>query len=1039
MSLARRAQELSAAGRINESTPLLVEALELFDRLGNTAGSADVNALLATDQMLLRRPEEARRYQLRAAELRQERGEILRWALDTALAEGMTAHLGRTDRILERYVELRQTLDGLRRAGGSVRVTGLAPHASVFPPDLARILLRGQPELLPLDGAGGAVLAVVEAALVDMELGFRLELGRSAEARELIQLLEAKARQGAGNYFRILAAFAACQLEHREARRRQAVERCEAALQMLEGYELPAGVPRSTIETLEHQISLQLVELHEELGDFEIVALWDSRARQASPAQDPCGGAKLAMRRAVTRLREGELEAADELLEAARQTLARLGGCGGFDAQAVALLARAEVMLGDLGSAQGHAEEAIRLAARLGDPRIEALAWATRLDVDLFFGDRQRARHALERVEALAPGSELASEARFNFETLTKLRETGFGGAPEVLRESLRTHPGLASDEPRPALQQLGFELFELLAEASSWRQLEAGLERLLEQEVPSPLAESQVLALLGVAAFAQGRISEAADRLVEALELYEEGGLDPGLLFSTLGSVALAGGARQQALPHLQRARTLLERTFATLRSDRSRLRFLDSGHQGVYGMLAEVLIDTGSPEEVFEVSEAARQRALLEALRTPRPGAEDPAPTPERLVEGTGGAAEGTETERQDLLVERARREEASARPDRQAPVEVASLDEVRAAMPPSWSLVSYFTTETRLFAWVVRSESVFFRELSTAGLSLADLRCHNPWSASGDEAERGAQLVAGDDSEDPGPCDPRASGERLYRTLLEPVRDRLGPGPLLLVPHGWLRSIPFAALRAPGSGRYLVEDFALGYLPSVSAVAALRGRGSSAASGSLVVGDPDTESLDGLSYARSEARAIAGLLRTEPILGAHATESRIRGELASGAFDHLYFGTHSAFDRGEADFSRIFLAAGDPHHDGVLEAHEIAHELRLPGVELVALAGCETGLGRRTAGDESLGLVRAFLVAGSRRVLATRWRISDRETRPLMVRFYSELLAGETPLESLRRAQLQLLRAERTADPYYWAAFLLVGDPAPWTLRP
>jgi CHAT domain-containing protein len=116
----------------------------------------------------------------------------------------------------------------------------------------------------------------------------------------------------------------------------------------------------------------------------------------------------------------------------------------------------------------------------------------------------------------------------------------------------------------------------------------------------------------------------------------------------------------------------------------------------------------------------------------------------------------------------------------------------------------------------------------------------------------------------------------------------------------------------------------------------------------------------------------------------------------------------------------FSSLALA------DGALTLRDAA-ALPLAGT-FVALSACETGLSRVAPGDELLGLLRGFLLAGAPAVMATLWTVDDAGTAGLMTDFYRGLVAGEPAAQALRRAQ-QALRAERP-HPYYWAPFVLHG---------
>ena len=61
-----------------------------------------------------------------------------------------------------------------------------------------------------------------------------------------------------------------------------------------------------------------------------------------------------------------------------------------------------------------------------------------------------------------------------------------------------------------------------------------------------------------------------------------------------------------------------------------------------------------------------------------------------------------------------------------------------------------------------------------------------------------------------------------------------------------------------------------------------------------------------------------------------------------------------------------------------------------------------------------------------------MASLWSVDDDASAALMTAFYVRLLNGEPAAAALAAAQRELLAAERTAAPFYWAAFTLVGEP-------
>lgn len=108
-----------------------------------------------------------------------------------------------------------------------------------------------------------------------------------------------------------------------------------------------------------------------------------------------------------------------------------------------------------------------------------------------------------------------------------------------------------------------------------------------------------------------------------------------------------------------------------------------------------------------------------------------------------------------------------------------------------------------------------------------------------------------------------------------------------------------------------------------------------------------------------------------------------------------------------------------------DGLLTAYEIAN-MDLQNTQLVALSACQTAQGDVQNGEGVFGLQRAFKTAGVPYLLASLWKVPDKETAQLMELFYQYYLAGAAPRIALQKAQKEM---SSQYSPFYWAAFILI----------
>jgi len=273
-----------------------------------------------------------------------------------------------------------------------------------------------------------------------------------------------------------------------------------------------------------------------------------------------------------------------------------------------------------------------------------------------------------------------------------------------------------------------------------------------------------------------------------------------------------------------------------------------------------------------------------------------------------------------------------------------------------------------------------------------------------------------------------------EGLFRVLIEPAASSgalSGAERLVLVPHGILSYLPFAALRDPASGEYLVHDFSLVQLASAGVLPALRTRASGPEH--LEVASAWAPIPDRLPRSRAEVEAVARVLGgARQVVGSEATEVSLRRALARPGIVHL--ATHGVMNARSPLFSRVelFPGEGDTGDDGRLELHELL-EMNV-AADLVFLSGCETALGpagstRFDPGEDFATLAQSFLVAGADDVVATLWRVEDASAAALAESFYVALQDVD-PVEALTRAQRELSSRPGLSDPFHWAAYVVSG---------
>jgi CHAT domain-containing protein len=272
------------------------------------------------------------------------------------------------------------------------------------------------------------------------------------------------------------------------------------------------------------------------------------------------------------------------------------------------------------------------------------------------------------------------------------------------------------------------------------------------------------------------------------------------------------------------------------------------------------------------------------------------------------------------------------------------------------------------------------------------------------------------------------------------------------LVIIPGGIVSDVPFQALMN-GDGRYLIEDYAISYAPSMTALAEMQVNRRKLATQNyvgdfLAFGNPNLSNatiarfrslyrdgkLGNLPEAETEVRTIGAFYpKNKIVTGKNATENLWQSEALKYRILHL--ATHGLSDAEKPLYSHVLLSA-DADDDGLIEGREIA-AMNLTA-EMVVLSACETARGREIDGEGIVGLAWSFAAAGVPTIVASSWQVDSENTANLMIDFYTAVNENKqiSKDEALRRAALRKLAAEKTRHPFYWVGFAVFGD---WSFSP
>ena len=537
-----------------------------------------------------------------------------------------------------------------------------------------------------------------------------------------------------------------------------------------------------------------------------------------------------------------------------------------------------------------------------------------------------------------------------------------------------------------------------------------------MAREIGDPQSEGNALGNLGFTYYTIEDYPKAIDYQQKSLGIAEKisDRRGEGQSLHNLGLAFYKSGNLPAAEKSLYKAINIWE----ALRNSKSKLQdtnkvSLFDTQKNTYTLLQQVLIAQNKNNTALEISERGRARAFVELLASRLSNNNNQAKPPES----------STISEMKQI-----------AKTQNSTLVQYSIImEDLKVAGKPQFR-------ELELYIWVIKSNGeVTFRKTDLKALwqkdntTLASL-VENSRESIGVRS-RGIQVTYNPNG-GKNPAQGNQKLKKLHQLLISPIEDLLPKNEnerIIFIPQASLFLVPFPALQ-DSNGKYLIEKHTISTAPAIQVLDLTHQRKLKVTGKEVVVmGNPtmprigippNDYQLDSLGGAENEAKAIAALFKTKPILGNDATKDALLKKLPTAGIIHL--ATHGLLDDPNKGIPTAIALAPTANDDGLLTLAKIL-DLKI-NADLVVLSACDTGQGTLT-GDGVIGLSRSLISAGTPSVIVTLWKIPDGATSILMTDFYQNLQQNPDKAVALRKAMLKTMK--QYPGPKNWGAFTLVGE--------
>jgi CHAT domain-containing protein len=268
-----------------------------------------------------------------------------------------------------------------------------------------------------------------------------------------------------------------------------------------------------------------------------------------------------------------------------------------------------------------------------------------------------------------------------------------------------------------------------------------------------------------------------------------------------------------------------------------------------------------------------------------------------------------------------------------------------------------------------------------------------------------------------------------QQIYDLLIKPLAQDLATSnskTLVFVLDGVLRNIPMSMLY--DGKKYLVESYNLALTPGLQLVPPQNDNNRPQYQALLGGISEERQGFKSLTGVKQELAMISNLMPSQQLINADFNQSQFSTKLVTDRSSIVHLATHGEFSSNP---TKTFILTWDQRLDlnrlnNLLQSRNLQSN---QGIDLLVLSACETATGDNRA---TLGLAGVAIKARTKSTIASLWKVNDRATQLLMANFYQNLVTKKlSKAESLKLAQQSLIQHAQYRSPYYWAAFVLVGN--------